>query len=369
MTEKDKIQKEIIHKIVENNFNGFVRALTGLGKGKIMVETIKILNPTSILYLCNSTDLRDKTFKDEIIKWGAEKYLDRIDFRCYQTTQRWKGKEYDLVIGDEADFSLTDKYSNVYFNNTFKHKLLFSGSLSQEKERILKQIVPIIYEIHVVEGEEKKIVNKASITHVNYLLNSEENKKYLSYNNAFKRILAGKIKLSSHEQFKLKQIQLGRKHFLGNLTTSVSACRKLLATLYKENPKFKALIFCNSKEQADKVCKHSYYSGNEDLNNLERFDNDEIQVLSVVAKIDRGVNISGVDNIVFEAPGKSETALSQKSGRGRRLSVDDIVHLFFLIPYFKNLRGEITPTIVKAHVEESTINLNTTQIKIKNYVN
>jgi len=369
MTEKDKIQNEVIDVIVKNNFNGFVRLPTGTGKGKIMCEILKILNPSSVLYCCDNKDLRDKTFKEELIKWGCEDFIPRIEMQCYQTAYKFVGREDVLLLADEADVATSPEYSKVFFNNHFKHKLLFSGSLADDRRAVIKKAVPIIYEMFIDEAEDKNILNKASITHVNYLLNPEENKKYLGYNNAFKKILGGKTKLSKHEQFKLKQIQLGRKHFLSGLKTSVDACRKLLKELYTKDNKIKILIFCNSKEEADSVSKYSYYSGNEHLDNLNKFDNNEIPVLSVVAKIDRGLNISGVNHIIFKSPSRSKTKLQQRSGRGRRLHIDDTVHLFFLIPYFKNLRGDITPTVIKAYVDESCSDLNTEKIKNINYVN
>lgn len=367
--EKDELQKQVINTIIKNGFNGFCRVPTGSGKGKIMCEIIKLLEPKSVLYCCDNKDLRDKTFKEELIKWGCEEYLPVIEMQCYQTAYKYKDKEYDLLLADEADAATSPEYSKVFFNNTFKYKLLFSGSLADDRRAIVKKIVPIIYEMLIHEAEEKSVLNKASISHVNYLLNPEENKKYLGYNNSFKKLLSGRTKLSDYEQMRLKQIQLARKHFLGNLKTSVAACRKLLKELYTKDPNMKALIFCHSKEQADLVSKYSYYSGNEDLDNLNRFDEGKIQVLSVVGKIDRGVNIKGVNHIIFEAPNNSKTKLQQKSGRGRRLDKDDMLHLFFLIPYFRNMRGEITPTIIKAHVENACSDLNTEKIKNINYVN
>jgi superfamily II DNA or RNA helicase len=113
---KDKIQNEIKTSIRNNKYNGCILAGTGIGKGKIMVDIIKELKPLSILYICDNTILRDETFKNEVIKWGAEELLDRIDMQCYQTTYKWKGKHYDLLLMDEADFGISPQYIIIYRN-------------------------------------------------------------------------------------------------------------------------------------------------------------------------------------------------------------------------------------------------------------
>ena len=59
-------------------------------------------------------------FIDELHKWDAAYLLHVMDRQCYQTTYKWKDKHYDLVLADEFDAALTEKYIQVFKNNTFK---------------------------------------------------------------------------------------------------------------------------------------------------------------------------------------------------------------------------------------------------------
>lgn len=363
MTEKDKLQEEIIRIIEENNYNGAILSPTGTGKGRVMVEIIKKLNPNSILYTCDNKDLRDNTFRDEVIKWGGEEYLDRIEMQCYQTTYKWKDRYYDLLIGDEGDFSLTPAYKKLYLNNTFNNILIFSGTLSEDKENVLQKIVPIIYRSEIKEAEDRGVINKAKVNFVTYRLTTMEEEKYLNFNKRFKALIESPD--GAAKTFRLKSLQLQRKLFLQNLNSSREATRKLLKQLYNDH-KNKILVFCGSTEQADRVCRWSYHGKNEGLNFLNQFKENLIRVLSVCSKIDRGTNIKGVNNVIFECPDRSKTRTNQRSGRSRRLNVDEVTNLYFMIPYYRTTLNQIKPTIVFDYVIEGAADLDLSNV---NYIN
>jgi len=362
--ERLKIQNEILESVKQNNYNGCVIAPTGTGKAYIMVQIIKLLDPKTILYTCDNKILRDKTFREEVIKWGAEKYLDRMEMQCYQTTHKWKDKHFDLLLADEADFCVSPKYINLIKNNTFTNKVLFTGTLSDDKRRILKKYVPIVHEVEIAEVEDRKALNKANVIFVNYELTAIENARYLGFNESFKKIL-NKPEMGWMDKMRLKQIQQARSIFLKSLGSSKEATRTLLKRLYADHNN-KILIFCGLTEQADSVCRWSYHGKNEGLEYLDKFNKGEIRVLSVVAKIDRGLNINGINTVIFEAPTRSKTKTMQQSGRSRRLGVDEVTNLYFMIPYYKDRRGVVRPTVVQDYVFESGQDLNLETAKIIN---
>ena len=335
-----EVQKEAIEALKKNQYNGFAQLPTGTGKALVLIEVLKKLKPKSCWYLCDSEDNRDKTFIDELKKWGAEEWIDKIEFMCYQTAYKLKNFNVDLLLADEADFGLTPSYSKVYLNNKFKHRVLVSGTLSPDKYKLLSKLeIPIVYSIEIDQVEKDKVLNKANYYIVNYLLNRRENFEYLKFNRTFARLLNG-----TRNKKTLEFLQIRRKHFLSNLETSVNVCRKLMNHLYK-NDKHKMLIFCGLSEQADRVCKYSYHSKTTD-EAFNLFDKGDLRVLSVVAKADRGLNINGVNVIIFESPTKSSTKFFQRTGRGRRLHVHEELDVYFLIPYYKDLRGQVKPTVV-----------------------
>jgi superfamily II DNA or RNA helicase len=151
-------------------------------------------------------------------------------------------------------------------------------------------------------------------------------------------------------------LQIQRKQFLSNLESARNVCRKLLVKLYKDESN-KIIIFCGLTEQADKICKYSYHAKSTE-DNLTLFDEGSIRVISVVGKIDRGVNIDGANTVIFESPTKSSTKFIQRSGRSRRLPIEQTTHIYYLIPYYIDRRGELRPTVVRNWVDESTSKIN-----------
>jgi superfamily II DNA or RNA helicase len=347
------IQNSALDKLEEVNYNGGVIMPTGTGKSYILIEALKRIykHGDSILYCADNRKLRDEDFPNELTKWGGELYLPIMERYCYQSAYKFEGKHYNILLMDEGDYALTDEYIKLLKNNTFDHIIFVSATLSQDKRALIEEFVPLVYERKMSDLEGKDIVNTAKLYFVNYMLNSTENKQYLQYNEVFKR----ELNKDKPNRFTIQMAQQGRKRFLGGLVTSQKICHKLMKKLYTDSEKNKVLIFCLLSQQADDICKYSYHSKNaKDNNFLRMFDEGEIRILSVVGKIDRGVNLTGVNNIIFEAPAESETKLVQKSGRGRRLEVDDTLSIYFLVPFYKDRKGRIQPTVVQKWVYNST---------------
>lgn len=351
--QRQHIQVSVIDAFKKHEYNGASLVPTGTGKAWIFIQILKALKPKTCWYLCDSERNRDITFKNELIKWGAEKWIDKIEFMCYQTAFKCKGEKVDLLLADEFDYSLSPEYSKVYKNNLFKHKILLSGTLSADKHKVLSDLkIPIVSRVEIEQVENAGALNKANYYIVNYLLSNNENEEYINYNRKFAKLLN-----SFYKRQDLEMLQIMRKHFMSNLASSVFVCRKVMTKLFND-PNNKILVFCGLSEQANKVSKQSYHSKTDDVA-FKLFDEGKIRVLSVVAKADRGLNINGVNNIIFESPTKSSTKFFQRTGRGRRLKVNDILNVYFLIPYFIDLRGNVRPTIVHDWVFKAAEKLET----------
>ena len=345
--QKDKLQAEALNALKINKYNGIVILPTGVGKSWILIQVLKILNPKKILYLADSTMNRDVTFKNELIKWGCEELIDKIEFLCYQSAYKRENFKYDLVLGDEFDMSCTPEYSKSFLNNKFKHKVLVSATLDDDKRKLAKKIAPIVFEVGLKDIEGDGVLNTTNYYIVKYMLTKQENFAYLKYNAQF----AFELNKPKPNKWKIEQLVMQRNLFLNKLESSLRTCKSLLKDLYANKDR-KILIFSGVSAQADAVCKYSYHSKTDEKNFID-FDNGKIRILSVVGKVDRGANIDGVNTIVFEAPFKSKTKQQQKGGRGRRLDVDDVLEIYFLIPYYRDRYGKLKPTVVEKWVYES----------------
>lgn len=353
-----KIQNEAVTSLKENNFNGIVMLPTGTGKSWVMIQCLQLIQqkysePIQVLYLCNSTDLRDKGFKDELEKWNAEFFYDNMSLMCYQSARKLKGESIQVLLCDEFDFSLTPKYSEIYFNNEFQYKILVSATIDDSKLDLAKSIAPIVYSVTLKDVEESKVLNKSNYYIVNFNLSDDENKEYLEIQLEFQILISDreeKIRKEESTYFidhKLELLTFRRKHFLNALNSSKEICRALMSNINTKNPSGKALIFCELTKQADAVCKYSYHSETQKEGNLEKFILGEIPFLSVCGKVNRGVNIPGVNSIIFESCNQSSTQLVQRLGRGKRLKINEVLDVYFLVPHYKTRNGWRRPTKVQ----------------------
>jgi superfamily II DNA or RNA helicase len=92
----------------------------------------------------------------------------------------------------------------------------------------------------------------------------------------------------------------------------------------------KCIVFANTQEQADKLCKYSYHSGNKNSeDNLLLFKEGKIRELSCVLQLNEGINIPDLrQGIIMHAYGNERKA-AQRIGRLLRLNPNEkaIVHI------------------------------------------
>lgn len=366
--EKAKIQAEAFKALEVNNFRGIVILPTGTGKSLVLIDCLKHLyqDGMRVLYTCNSQDLRDKGFDEELVKWDAKEYCDKIEKVCYKTAYKKKGEEYDIGLFDEGDYALTKEYSKLFLNNKFKYIIFVTATLDVKKEPVADKIAPIVYRKEVKEMEDKKVINRANFFYVPYTLNPKEDARYKKFSEKFRELInAQPNPFFDNRQRKewqdkitknLDFLTFQRLQFLASLDSSAYICRKIFMYIHEQDPKARVVAFCGQTEQADRVCKYSYHEKNAGLDNLGRFDRGEINYLAVCGKIDRGKNLKGVNRIVLENYNKSETKLVQRTGRGRRLKVDEIVDIYIPVPYY-TVDNKPKPTIMLDWILEAGRNI------------
>ena len=123
MDSRSKIQQEAIQAWMPKK-KGILLLGTGMGKSKLAIDVLKKLYPkglneAKVLLLVNSQDLRDRNWFKEFKEWNALEWYKDIVRECYQTVYKWKDTNWDLVISDEFDVSLSPEYVKFYLNNTF----------------------------------------------------------------------------------------------------------------------------------------------------------------------------------------------------------------------------------------------------------
>lgn len=264
---------------------------------------------------------------DESKKIGCEELLQHITFSTYRSLNKHNPNDFDIVYLDECH-SLT--FSHEEFLKDYNNKILgLTGTppvnKGSEKYKMVEKYCPIVYRFSVDEATDSNILNDYQII-VHKL-------KLSGVPNLQKKTKAGGKWYTSE----LKDYQYCNKRWEEAMTAKqqqVAAIMRMRALMeYKtkelylnsilQTAKNKTIIFANTQAQADRVCKHSYHSGNNNSEyNLELFSDGRIDKLSCVLQLSEGISIPNLkQGIIMHAYG-NERKTAQRIGRLLRLSPD-----------------------------------------------
>jgi superfamily II DNA or RNA helicase len=360
---REKVQQEAKEAFLKSNRKNTIIASVGAGKSKIAIDVIKELNPATILLLTNAQQLRDINWKAEFEKFGVLEYWDKVASRTYQGTYNnpevfaW---DWDLIIMDEIDFACTTEYSKC-FSIPAKAVLGLTGFATEEKREMLNQYFPICYEVSREEMQEGELLNKSEFIFIEFPLSKEktieqklkkggtfkvsENDQYAYWDKKFQQAMMVKQTLykkyrqeftepegqkdyqSAEWSFKL--IATKRKAILHNLNSSVKVVDEVLKHIHSEEGN-KVVVFSANTNQANKL-PNPYHSKSEGVG-LEDLNSGKINIMTVVKKITRGVNLHQVQWIIRESFDGSEETFQQSLGRLLRLRPDQVAKYIILLP-------------------------------------
>lgn len=362
---REQIQQEAKEAWLKSSRRNTIIVGTGGGKSKIAVDIVKTLQPTSILLLTNSENLRDKNWKIEFEKFGYP--WDLIESECYQTACRWTNRKFDLVIADELDFALAPVFSQFFLYNKYKYLLGLTGFCSEEKREQLEQIAPVCFEVSTQQMQEEGSLNKSEFIIVNYTLSTvknleqklktggkffvSENDQYKYWDKQFQKAMMTKVGIEKKYRllkkafegerdwqsadWRFKSTASKRKSLLNNLESSVKAVNEILLRIHAKKGN-KVLVFSALTNQGARLGIPTYKGTDSDVA-LDKLNSGEYNSLAVCKKINRGTNMDGVNYIIKESFDGSETDFNQTHGRLMRLDVEQVAKYIILIPWYYDL--------------------------------
>lgn len=365
---RENIQEQAKTTWLVSNRKNTVILPTGSGKSKVAIDIVKKLDVLNILLLTNSETLRDTNWKNEFEKFGALGYYENTTSECYQTVYKWAGRTFDLVIADEIDFALTKEYQRFFQNNNCKTILGLTGYVPDDKRLLLETIAPVCYETTVQELQDQDILNKSEFILIEYPLSIEkdivqkmknggqfmtsENDNYKYWDKRFQQATIVKSTIEKKcrvnrlnyeldagwkaADFQFKMLAAKRKKILHTLNSTVIVANNVIKHIHSR-PNNKILIFNTLTTQADLLPNPFHGKSDSDASGIEQLNKGEVNTLSVVRKISRGVNLLGVNFIIRATFDGSETELMQTHGRLMRLPVDMIAKYIILIPIYRDL--------------------------------
>jgi superfamily II DNA or RNA helicase len=264
-----------------------------------------------------------KSWIDDAKKFEVEELLERITFSTYLSLTKHDPEEYDILILDEAH-SL--KATALPFLINYRGRILgLTGTppkyLTSEKGQLMMEYYPIKYVFKTDKAVENEILNDYHIF-VHYLdLNRNKTMQtkqgWMTSERAQYDWITREIDGAIGNSLMFKTIQ--RINFLKQFNTKEWYAKNLLEEL---DQKEKVIIFANTIDQAERLCKDSHHSKNKN-SPLEAFKTGEITRLSCVEQLSEGVNIPNLKNaIILHSYSGGSPKFVQRFGRLLRLSPD-----------------------------------------------
>jgi superfamily II DNA or RNA helicase len=325
MDKRDQIQKDALTVALNNKRCGLGISM-GVGKTLIGLNYIdhlqgKNMGKLRVLVVAPKLSIFD-SWKNDAIKFNIN--IDNIEFTTYLSLNKYDSQQFDIVILDECH-SLLDSHLN--FLGMFNGRILgLTGTPPRypntEKGRMVNQFCPIKFTYITDDAVEDNILNdyiiivhRMNLSNENNILVKLKDKEFMTsevknYNYWSNRIVMANTK-------KQEQIaSIMRMKALMGFSTKENYTRKLLS-----NIEDKCIVFCNTQDQADRICKYSVHSKNVDADeNLQKFKDGGIDKLSCVMQLNEGINIPELRaGVIMHAYG-NERKSSQRIGRLLRLN-------------------------------------------------
>jgi superfamily II DNA or RNA helicase len=359
MSKREKVQQDALTIALQHKRCGLGISM-GVGKTLIGLNYIaylqgKNMGKLRVLVVAPKLSIFDSWRND------AEKFkidIENIEFTTYLSLNKYNPQEFDIVILDECH-SLLDSHLNFLGHYTGR-VLGLTGTppryADSEKGRMVSQFCPINFTYITDDAVEDDILNdyriivhKMSLSTANNIhVNLKDKEFYTSevknYNYWSQRVYDA----NGQKQRQISSVM--RMRSLMDFKTKEVYAKRLL-----EDIEDKCIVFCNTQEQADRICEFSYHSNNPDSEgNLDLFGNDHITKLSCVMQLNEGVNIPNLRaGIIMHAYG-NERKSNQRIGRLLRLNPDETAMVHILC--YKN-------TVDEKWVEEALKDLDQSKIK------
>ena len=340
MSNREKIQKEALEITLGHKRCGLGISM-GVGKTRIALQhLIKNYHPVCryLVVVPKNTVIDSwndemekmvdqfKDLSDENYDINLEVIKHQIQFVNYRSINKLDPTHYNVVYLDECHNLL---FSHEEFLKNYKGKILgLTGTppkKGSEKYTMVQRYCPIVYEFSVDEATDSNILNDYRIVihqlELSKLPNLQKKNKNggVWYTSEVKDYAY--LNRRWQEAMSAKQQQMAaimRMRGLMEYTTKEEYLKGIL-----KNISSKCIIFANTHKQADRVCKHSYHSGNSNSDyNLELFSDGRIDKLSCVLQLSEGISIPNLrQGIIMHAYGNNRKT-AQRIGRLLRLSPD-----------------------------------------------
>jgi superfamily II DNA or RNA helicase len=296
---------------------------------------------------------------DDMDKFGMTHLKDRVVVTTYLSLHK-QSLNYDVIYLDECHSLLHSHqlwltaYDNIIVGLTGTPPRNYYS----EKGEMVAKFCPIMFTYFTDDAVDDKILNDYRITvhpvNLSRLKTYEVNVKGKSWNTSESDNYAYWCKRlnestsASQEQFN----RIGRMRAIMDYRSKEEYAKKLLTTI-----EGKCIIFCNTQDQADRMCNYVYYSGHPfSEDNLDMFKKGQIDQLACVLQLNEGVNIPDLKHAIILHSYGNERKSAQRIGRVLRLNPDEVADVHILMYH---------ETVDKRWVQSALVDFDQRKIKYK----
>lgn len=331
---RDTIQDEALLIGLQHKRCGLALSM-GVGKtliGLKYITTLQEKNMRKLKVLVVAPKLSIfKSWESDAVKFNID--ITNVEFSTYLSLYKQNPHVYDIVVLDECHSLLN---SSITFLEMFTGRILgLTGTpprhYNSEKGQLVLKYCPIMYKYTTDVAVDDDILNDYKVI-VHKMALSTEN------------TIEVKLKDKSFFTSEVKNYAYWTQRIMDSMSkkqTQISAIMRMKAMMeFKTKEKYtkdllsdiedKCIVFCNTQDQADRMCKYSYHSKNPDSeDNLQQFKEGTISELSCVLQLSEGVNIPELKaGVIMHAYG-NERKSSQRIGRMLRLNPTEtsVIHI------------------------------------------
>jgi superfamily II DNA or RNA helicase len=336
MSKREQIQQEALAATVGKQKVGIAVSM-GVGKTYIGLQHMQKeleSNPDATFLVVAPKVSIFESWKEDAAKFNLKELISKITFSTYISLPK-QTRDYSVVYLDECHSILQshDFWLSTYFGKIVGMTGTPPRYKSSEKGMLVEKHCPISYWYITDTAVEDQILNNYKIivhclhldTRKNYKVETKSGKFFMTSERAHYDYWTERIGTASPIQQKIFRIM--RMKAMMEYPTKERYAKAIL-----EGHKDKCIVFCNTTEQADRICMNSYHSKNEDSDlNLEGFKRGAISKLSCVLQLSEGVNIPNLKSGIILHAYSNERKSSQRIGRMLRLNPDDTSSIHMLM--------------------------------------
>jgi len=324
------VQSEAVESLLKSKKSG-VAVSMGVGKTLIGLKHLDTLAPAKVLVVAPKKSIF-QSWKDEMVKHNMQHLESSVTFSTYISLNK-QDLDYDAVYLDECHNLLP---SHEPWLDKFQGKIIGLTGTPPKFERstkgkLVNKFCPIRYSYFVDDAVSDGILNDYKIVVHMLKLGTAKNimaggktRKWPTSELESYSYWCDRIERSMNPN-ETMMLRIQRMKAMMSYPSKEVYAKKLFDSIND-----KCILFANTQQQAEKLCKHSYHSENPDSeDNLLKFKAGVISKLSAVLQLNEGVNIPELrQGIILHAYG-NERKSSQRIGRLLRLNPNEtaVVHI------------------------------------------